>query len=275
MFGMVSEFVVTRSVRDSAHMLAALAAPDRGARYTLPEPADYRAAIARPGPRLRIALATGSGDFPATHPDCVAATERAARLCESLGHHVEPAGADVDIVEGIRLWMHFSAVFGARMVGMLEAAFGQGATPDRFERSVWGLVEMGRAMGVQAFLDGFDRMNAVTRALAALFERYDVWLTPTMLQPPPPLGVLNADDPDLGTEDTILRWGGWAGYLPLYNAAGMPGITLPLETDARGVPIGVHFGASIGREDTLFALAAELEQARPWAARRPGIRAGR
>ena len=270
-FGLGTEFVLTRSVRDAAAMLTALAAPDPGGRYGLTPPDRPYGQV--PGIRrpLRIALTTGTRSFPATHPDCVAATQRAARLCESLGHHVEEAAADVNVAEGIRLWMHFSAVFGARMIEIFERIYGRPAAPEFFERSVYSLFALGREMPLQRFLDGFDRMNMVTRALARHFARYDVWLTPTMLQPPPPLGVLDADDQELSTEEVILRWGGWAGFLPLYNVSGMPGISLPLEENSDGVPIGVHFGAGLGREDVLLDLARELEAARPWSKRRPGI----
>lgn len=270
-FGLGTEFVVTRSVRDAAGMLAALAVPDPGGRHGLAPPDRPYGHVARTRGPLRIALTTGTSSLPATHPDCVAATQDAARLCESLGHHVEEAAPDVEIAEGIRLWMHFSAVFGARMIEIFERIYGRRAAPEFFERSVYGLFSLGREMPLQRFLDGFDRMNLVTRALARHFARYDVWLTPTMLQPPPSLGVLNADDPDLSTQEVILRWGGWAGFLPLYNVAGMPGISLPLQENGGGVPIGVHFGAGLGREDVLLDLAYDLEAARPWSKRRPLI----
>lgn len=270
-FGLGSEFVVTRSVRDAAAMLTALAAADPGGRNGLAppdRPFGHDANVRRP---LRIALTTGTRSFPATHPDCVAATQEAARLCESLGHNVEEAAPDIDVAEGIRLWMHFSAVYGARMIELFERMYGRPAAPEYFERSVYGLFSIGREMPLQRFLDGFDRMNLVTRALAHHFTRYDVWLTPTMLQPPPTLGVLDADDPNLSPEEVILRWGGWAGFLPLYNVAGTPGISLPLQENGDGVPIGVHFGAALGREDVLLDLAHDLEAARPWSGRRPRV----
>lgn len=270
-FGLGVEFVVTRSVRDAAAMLTALAAPDPGGRYCLAPPDRPFGQAGGTRRSLRIAVTTGSGSFPATHPDCVTATREAARLCESLGHHVEEAAPDGDAAEGIRLWMHFSAVFGARMIGILETIYGRPAAPRFFERSVHGLFSLGREMGLQRFLDGFDRMNMVTRALARHFSRYDVWLTPTVLQPPPPLGVLDADDGHLSVEEVVMRWGGWAGFLPLYNVAGMPGISLPLHENSDGVPIGVHFGAGLGREDVLLDLAHDLEAARPWSRRRPLI----
>jgi amidase len=272
-FGLGQEFIVSRSVRDSAATLEALSTPpDRGARDQVPIAAEaYAAALARPPQRLRIAMTQTTSAFPAAHPDCLAAVQSAAALCEELGHTIEEAEPTVDVAEGIRLWMHFSSAFGAWMIGLLEQMLGRKAERALFERSVFGLFETGRRMSLPAFIGGFERMNVVTRALSAFFDRYDVWLTPTMLQPPPALGVLNADDPELPSEEVILRWGGWAGFLPLYNVSGFPGITLPLHVAAEGLPIGVHFGAALGEEGTLLRLAAELEAARPWRERCPPL----
>lgn len=271
LFGLGSEFVVTRTVRDAALALAATAGVDAGARVIAPPVDDYVAAAARPPRHVRIGMTTATTAFPPTHPDCILAVEQAARLCESLGHTVEVVTPDLDVAEGIRLWMHFSAVFGACMVPMLERGLGITISDDKLERSVAGIIAMGRRMPLPEFVHGFERMNQVTRALAALFTGVDVWLTPTLLQPPPRLGVLNADDGTLPFDEVVYRWGGWAGFLPLFNVAGLPGLNLPLHWNDAGLPVGVHLGAAHGREALLLSLAAQLEQAQPWRQRRPAI----
>jgi len=271
-FGLGCEFVVSRSIRDSAAMLDALAAPDRGGKHQLLDgPPAFLASLGTAPRKLRIAVTTQTSAFPPTHPECVAAVERVAHYCESLGHSVAWHESPVDVGEGIRLWMHFSSAYGARMIGLMERAFGRKAERRLFERSVYGLFAAGRRLTLQTFLDGYDRMNQVTRGMASLFELFDLWLTPTLLQPPPELGILNADDRRLDTEQTILRWGGWAGFMPLYNVSGQPGITLPLHWSADGLPIGVHFGARLGDEVTLLQIAAQLEHAMPWKGRRPEV----
>jgi amidase len=95
-----------------------------------------------------------------------------------------------------------------------------------------------------------------------LFETYDVVLTPTLPDPPPPIGHFDAT---AGYDQIIERLTDWVAFTPLQNATGDPAISLPLTESASGVPIGMMFAAAPGRERTLLELAFELEEARPWA----------
>jgi Asp-tRNA(Asn)/Glu-tRNA(Gln) amidotransferase A subunit family amidase len=105
--------------------------------------------------------------------------------------------------------------------------------------------------------------------VAGFLERYDVLLTPTMATPPLPLGVLSLSNPDLGEFlGNLLKT---IGFTQLYNAAGNPAMSVPLVWSDAGLPIGVQFAGRFGDEATLFRLAGQLEQARPWFDRRPPL----
>jgi amidase len=110
--------------------------------------------------------------------------------------------------------------------------------------------------------------QAHTRRIARWWaEGFDLLLTPTVAEPPPPLGTFYSppEDPLRG----FLRAGPFGTFTATFNATGQPAISLPLHWNARHLPIGVQLVAAYGREDLLIRVAAQLEQARPWADRRP------
>jgi amidase len=106
------------------------------------------------------------------------------------------------------------------------------------------------------------RLSAIRRRTAMLFKTYDVVLTPTLPDPPPPIGHFDARG---GYDQIIERLTDWLAFTPLQNATGDPAISLPLAQTATGVPIGMMFAAAPGHDRTLLELSYELEEARPWA----------
>jgi amidase len=100
---------------------------------------------------------------------------------------------------------------------------------------------------------------------------YDVWLTPTLGEPPLPLGSFDAtpDDPVAGMRRAVQ----FVPFTPICNMTGQPAMSVPLFWNDEGLPIGTHFVGRFGDEATLFRLAAQLESARPWSDRRPAVSA--
>jgi amidase len=114
-------------------------------------------------------------------------------------------------------------------------------------------------------------MTAAARSQASFWDHYDVWLTPTLSQPPLPHGTIYTDDPD--ADRYLKRMIDYIPWTPIANVAGNPAMNVPLYWSAEGLPIGSHFMAEAGREDLLFSLAAQLEAAHPWSSRRPPVSA--
>ena len=272
MNGLAIDHALTRSVRDSAALLDATAGPDLGDPYWAPPPARpfLEEVGADPG-RLRIAFTTQAPTGAALHPDCVAAVRDAAALCQTLGHHVEEASPTVD---GDRLVEAFTAIWAAGTgwsVDGLALALGRRPEREELEPLTWGLYERGRNVPAPDYLLAITALQQMTRAVAAFFQGYDVWLTPTLAEPPLPLGSFQSppDNPLAGFE----RAAQFVPFTPIFNATGQPAMSVPLYWDAQGLPVGVHFAARFGDEATLFRLAAQLEEARPWASRRPPVSA--
>lgn len=264
------EFIVSRSVRDSAVMLDMVSGADVGAPYWAPPPArPYRSEIVPPFRTLRIAVMDHTFTGAPVHADCAEAVLRMARLCETLGHEVEAARPDFSWDE----YMHALRVSGVTSLNAAalaaEQSTGRKVGPDTLEPFTMGYFEEGArysAADLHVALQGFGR---VQRAVAPFFERYDVLLTPILSTPPARIGELMAP-----ADDFELYWSRFAGdaYSPFcgpFNVTGQPAASIPALINREGLPIGNQLVAPFGREDIILALAAQLEQAAPWADNHP------
>jgi amidase len=268
MNGLVAEHAVTRSVRDSAGLLDATAGPDIGDPYYAPPPVRpfFQEVGADPG-KLRIAFTTTAPSGVPIHADCVRAVHEAAKLCAELGHAVNEAAPTVDAE---RLVNSFMAVWSVGCAEIIEgAAFltGRQPTSDQFEELTWVLAQQGRAISGPAYLLAVTALQSIARQVARFFVNYDIWLTPTLAEPPLPLGSFDArpGNPLYGLQRALA----FVPFTPLCNVTGQPAMSVPLFWNAEGLPVGTHFIGRFGDEAALFRLAAQLEAVRPWAARRP------
>ncbi|MGD9526503.1 amidase [Pseudonocardia sp.] len=274
LLGLGVEFAVTRTVRDCAGLLDAVHGHEPGDRYLLPDPARPYVEEAHSRP-LRIALHvspfSGSGTVD---PRCVAATEATARLLEGMGHTVEQAAPQLDAAAfdhaNLVAWCSFLADGVDVVAGLLGIEPG----PDHLEATTLVCAEYGRTLRA-CDLYAADRVfNAVTRAVAAFHQTYDVLLAPTMNVPNTALGHLNANDPAHDPRGWYDHLFASAGFTALSNVTGNPAISLPMGRTEEGWPVGVQLIAPYADEATLLALAADLERAQPWIGHRPAVVAG-
>ncbi len=272
MNGLAIDHALTRSVRDSAALLDATAGPDLGDPYWAPPPARpfIQEVGADPG-RLRIAFTAQAPTGVPVHPDCTAAVQDAAALCEELGHHVEEAAPPIDSEGALQAFTAIWAAGCAWSVDGMALALGREPRQDELEPLTWALAQRGREVSAPQYLLAVTAMQQMARAFAGFFQRYDIWLTPTLAAPPVPLGYFDPapGNPLAGFE----RAAEYVPFTPFINATGQPAMSVPLYWNAAGLPVGTHFVARFGDEATLFRLAAQLEQARPWANRRPPVSA--
>ena len=271
--GMSTAHAVTRSVRDSAALLDATQGPDAGAPYHAPEPErPYLAEVTRAPGRLRIALQTDTFNGAPTHPECRDAALAAAKLCESLGHHVEPVRLTVDAPALARATQTLIASNVQATTEDAAAALGRELGTDLVENITFFMVQGARAATAADYARATRTIHAAGRAVESFLARYDVLLTPTMAAPPVAIGELALSNAP--SAEYIARISAATGFTQLFNAAGQPAMSVPLAQSTDGLPLGVQFAARFGDEATLFRLAGQLEQAQPWRDRRPPL-AGR
>lgn len=272
MNGLVVEHALTRTVRDSALLLDSTSGPDVGDPYWAPPPARpfIQEVGVDPG-RLRIAFTHETATGVPVHADSISAVQDAAGLCADLGHEVVEA---VPRVEGEVLLQAFTVVWLSGCASLFKGiarVTGQEPTPDQVEPLTWALHEMGRGQSAPDYIVAVWILQKVTRQIARFFVDYDVWLTPTLAEPPLPLGTFDFESDN--ALEMFLRAGAFVAFTPICNATGQPAMSVPLFWNADGLPIGTHFVSRFGDEATLFRLAAQLEEARPWVARRPPVSA--
>lgn len=273
LMGMDTEFVLTRSVRDAAGMLLAVAgaapgdpapAPDwSGAERTTLE--HLAAGTETSGPRsLRVAVCVTPWGAYDVDPEVTAATLAVADDLAAMGHAVEPASPTFDYeallwAAGVGWALGFDA-----LVDDIAAATGRPVDASTLEPVTLQLYHEAKRLTATEVARAEAVRNEVSRDTAAFFETYDVLLTPTLLRLPEPLGKYSqsAAHPDFASFFRLCEEAG--AFLPLFNATGQPALSLPLAWSTGGLPIGMQFAGRYADEVTLLSLAARLERSRPW-----------
>lgn len=290
MGGMATNGVISRSVRDTAAMLDVLVGPEAESPY-LPASAESRYAdeVGRDPGRLRIAVCTASSINPDPHPEALAAAAEAAELLTSLGHEVETIDhAPFDDAALAKDFLTSWFVHAAYAVDTAKAL--TGAKDSAFEPDTLVMAALGRATKPVDFVQSIENRQLHVRRLAEFHATHDLLVTPTTATPPPRVGAFDLPAPVLAAQKGLLKVRGagllkltpiidqmisqnlgWVPYTQLANLTGRPAMSVPLHWTADGLPIGVQFVGRLGAEGQLLRLASQLEQAQPWADKRPPL----
>jgi amidase len=270
--GLVMRHVVTRTVRDSAAVLDVLQGYMTGDWYTAPVPAGaYANEVGQSPGKLRIGVRTAAPlGLAEVDPACVAAVEETARLLESLGHTVEETGPS-SLDDGALIETFTAVMLSSLRAELAEVGeiVGHAVTADDVEPSTWGTYKAGESIDAGGYVAALKKMQAWSRRMISwwLDDGYDILLAPTCAEPPPMLGDMT--HPETGGGRLLV----FALFCAPFNVTGQPAMSVPLGTSPSGLPVGVQFVGAPYREDLLIRLAAQLEQAAPWADRRPGVHA--
>jgi len=270
MSGLTAELCVSRSVRDTAALLEAVHGPAPGDPYVAPPPLrPYTEEVGADPGKLRIALWTETVIEQDADPEVVAAARGAAKTLEGLGHTVEePEMSMLQSIPIIEPFLTRWAAGQAQALDQLGMVGGKPISREDVEPLTWALAEIGRARSAGDYLTAVGQHQVMSRIIAGVHESgFDLLLSPTMGEPPPPIGSFDDSGPEpmAAFERAFLS----GCFTAAFNATGQPAISLPLHWSEEGLPIGVQLVAPLGREDLLLRVASQLEQAAPWADRTP------
>ena len=268
---LVQDGTLTRTVAETAAMLDVLAGYEVGDATWAPPPSEpFISAAARDPGKLRIGYTTTAAIDADLDPLCEQAVRDGAQLLRELGHDVEevaaPWGEDDDLLS------IFTMVFGTPIaMGMFFGGVvtGREPTEELVEPLSWTIWNGIRERTALDYLLARTQLTGISRGIIALWESYDVVLTPGLAERPVRIGEIDAcsDDP---WED-FRRSGRFTPYTAIFNVTGQPAISVPLFHGDDGLPTSIQLAGRPADEGTLLALAAQLEAARPWADRRPEL----
>jgi amidase len=268
--GLPTDGVLTRTVRDTAVGLDLIHGYEPGDSFLVPPPsAPFAEAVDREPGKLRIGFTVEAPNGAPVHPECQQAVRDAAGLLQELGHEVEEAELlkDEGYVENfLKVW-----VGGIDdELHTFERWLGKPLDRAKLEPMTAQMAEMAAAMTATDLLQAMDYLRRLGREILAFWNDYDVLVTPTLAKPPVEVGELNPAEGEPPIQ-LLLNAAGFVPFTPVFNVTGQPAISLPLHQSSDGLPIGVQFVGAPAAEELLISLAGQLEQARPWADRRPPV----
>jgi len=277
------DHVLTRSVRDSAAMLDATQGADVGAPYIIPEAGPFLKEVGRKPGKLKIAFSTKPMLGKNVHADCVRGVEDTVALLKELGHEVVE---DAPVINGEEFSYRFLTILAGQIRADIEEtaeAAGKKISVDDFDITTFGTGLFGTILKASDYARAMRYLQSVSRDIGRFFEGYDVLLTPVLSQPPVKIGALKPSASEQSQIKLIARTGAtwileamnvikplaaqtyeFIPWTPVFNVTGQPAMSVPLHWNEAGLPIGMHFIGKWGDEATLFRLAGQLENTKPW-----------
>lgn len=267
--GLAADGVLSRSVRDTAAALDAIAGMETGAPYAAPaKPGSYLDEMEQHFERpMRIARWTRGWDDIDVAPECRSAIDFAADKLRSCGHEVLDAPLpDVGFSKFLEAMIDVMSASVTMTVNGYLRAYPSLDPQELLEPAIFDAYQQGRSIEAERYALAINRFHAIGRQIAVYMNDFDFILTPTLTQPPAELGVFSMADDFRSFRRKIGRY---TTFLAIINASGQPAANVPLYWSETGLPIGIQLIGRFGDETGLLRLSRQLEQAAPWAGRWP------
>jgi amidase len=275
-WGLAMNLGQTKTIRDTAALLDAMAKPQIGDPFWIPKPAEsYLSLINRQPGRLKIAWSVDPVmDWP-VDKEVAAAVEKTAKLLASHGHEVWNEAPEFDGEEAGRKMLDVWFFGFAENLDAVGAKLGRKPGPDTLEPITLKIYEHSKGITTKRFLESHNAINTLRRKLGKLMAKCDVWISPTTAAVAEPHGLYNQGREGVSAEEFIVTCDRPLQFTFQHNVMGTPAISLPLAMHSNGLPIGVQLGANPAQEHILLQLAALLEQEMPWKDRMPPLHVAR
>jgi len=281
--GAAIDFVLTRSVRDSAKMLTNLQVVQEEAAFQTPLfPDAYENVMQAPFTKpLKIGFTTTSPVGTPVSNDAVTAVNKIVQWLEEQGHHVEEADNQIDGKQLMRNYYLMNSGEISALTGQIEAMLGRALTPDDVEVETWLLHRAGQQVSAAEFTSSLASWDDAAAKMATFHKQYDFYITPGSAFPAPKIGELihndhevqllsekietvNAQEQQEIIYEMFLPSLTYTPFTQLANLTGQPGINLPVHLTEEGLPLGVQVMAAKGQEHRLLQLANKIEQTPLW-----------
>ena len=266
--GLFVQHVLTRSVRDSAAFLDISHGIDVGAPYVAPAfEGCYLDETIKPVEQLKIAFSLRALNGVTVDDSCKAAVLDTARFLENLGHQVVEDEPDLPSDRYFEALEHLLCANLAYEFERHAKAQDTLITDETVEACHRQMIDIGKDLPAMALMEFFSLKALCERQMGTFFERYDVYLTPSLAKLPVPHGHIHANSSNF--REYLDRFWAFSPFTTLANISGIPSMSAPLYQSDCGLPIGSMFSAGYGQDDKLFRLAGQLERSLPWKQRTP------
>ena len=271
-FGSIYALCHTRTVRDTAAFLDAVAGAMPGDPYNPPRSdRSWLSMLSDPPSQMRIGFTLTAPWGEPFSPEIKAAVEAAAALFERLGHAVEehPLQADLETA-----WWRYNDVVAVESAAEFDrwaAVVGRPVEQADLAPFNWAMIQHGRSLSATQFSASVAAIRRAGQRIATELAPYDAFMTPTLTQPPRPPGYWSMEDGD--RVRYLTRWSE-AAFMVAFNISGLPAMSVPAAMTRQNAPIGVQLIGRYGDEAAILGLARQMEETAPWIQRRPAICAG-
>ncbi len=273
-FGLAQEFVISRTVRDTAAMLDAVCQPTPGDPYVIVQPRQpFLKEIGAPIRKVNIALIAESWAGVEVAKENTDSVRQVARVCGEMGHTVEETMPRFDLesyFSALGVMWHASLGY---TIDQLALKMKRPVDEDHLEPVTLAVYNQSRQISSTDVIRARSALNTVRREFGEFHNKYDLLLTPTTAQIPVPINTMN-QNLNIPLEDWYQRTSQFNTFTNLFNATGLPAVSLPLCQSATGLPIGIQFVAGFGEEALLIRTASAFEEAMPWKDRLPSVHVG-
>ena len=275
MFGLAREFVVSRSVRDTAAMLDAVHGAEVGDPFIIIQPERlYMEELRAPVKKLRIAFTADAwGPYP-VDGEIQKTVEKIASVCEDMGHKVAADSPPLDFVKVNTAVMNGFGLSDADLAKDAQS-MGRELSLDYLEPGTLKMIERAKNLTITEALESFEIMRQARFIVGQFFQNYDLLITPSLSILPQSHGEFSTKRDDLEPHEFWENDFRIFQHMGLFNVTGTPSISLPLGQSESGLPIGVQFAAPFGDEAALIRIAAAFENAMPWKDRIPTVHVSR
>ncbi|SEN99292.1 amidase [Amphibacillus marinus] len=287
--GAAIDFVLSRSVRDSAALLDVLQTVQPEAAFQTPfYPGRFFDLLHKSyRPKYRIGFTTASPVQTEVSEEAKQSVLRVAKWLEEAGHVVEEVEAPVNGVELMRHYYMMNSGEMNRVISRLETNFARTLTEQDMDIFTWVLHQAGKSVSAAQYSESLNGWDQAAAQMNEFHQSYDFYLTPTNAGGPPKIGELTPSEQQIdqflkvdhlsGSDqqqqvyDMFLPSLAFTPFTQLANLTGQPAMSVPVGLNAAGLPLGVQVVAAKGREDLLLSLASLIEQSELWLKQMPGF----